>query len=747
MIPQPPADPSPRSLHLRITVPVFLALLVVSLVGAYLFARATAANYDLPQMNLLQQSIQAASGRANTVFERQRREAQRLALTVGVSELLSRGQAQSLEEILRGPARLSNLDGVVLTDADGREVLSLLRAGGEGQADYTASMGADLSQEPIIAALKTSDAAAGWLRTPAGLLLVTGVPVVQEGRRVGMALAGQQVAAVMADLQTSAVINLALYGPDGRLLQTSLPLETDLLSGLAAVPSVTPEWAARAAQAMVQPITLAGQSYLAAYAPFWFGDAPQGLLAALLPDSLPTLTEAARHATALLLAALAGATVIILFIAVSSLGRRAGRVARTAAALATGEMAARTGMRPHDPIGAAGYALDRYADAAQQRQDALRLTLRRHRREAEHLLSVLETLPDGIIVQDADGHVMLMNDVAKRLLGSQRVFRGATLNDLTAVVTDVLGASLAPGVYALGDPQRVELDGRMLQARAAALADLAGQRVGTVIMLRDITDEVRRERARETLFDRVYQEVQQPVAELLYGQVRRDPSDPLPRALARHAVALQKLIVEMRELSLIEPPDMRKGQRALLLDTLVWTIANEWRQIAQAANLTLDVMIEQGGLYILGDERRLRWAVGNLVDNAIKYTPPGGKLSLEVRGEDGGQALLRIRDTGVGISPEDLPQVFTRFFRGTPVTAGGRVIRVPGTGQGLTLARQIIEAHGGRIEIRSKPGQGTAVYFTLPLTAPVHLTLPGLSENMDGETVPLPRDARHLGQG
>ena len=100
------------------------------------------------------------------------------------------------------------------------------------------------------------------------------------------------------------------------------------------------------------------------------------------------------------------------------------------------------------------------------------------------------------------------------------------------------------------------------------------------------------------------------------------------------------------------------------LETLIWAVANEWKQVAQAANLTLNVNIERSGLYILGDERRLRWALGNIIDNAIKYTPPGGKVSLEIKDEEDGFARLRIRDNGVGIAADELPHVFTRFFRG-----------------------------------------------------------------------------------
>jgi two-component system, OmpR family, sensor kinase len=125
---------------------------------------------------------------------------------------------------------------------------------------------------------------------------------------------------------------------------------------------------------------------------------------------------------------------------------------------------------------------------------------------------------------------------------------------------------------------------------------------------------------------------------------------------------------------------------------------------------------------VLGDERRLRWAIGNLVSNAIQYTPAGGKVTMEIRGDDKGMARMRVRDTGVGISRQDQPYVFTRFYRGTPTTADGIALRVPGTGQGLTVARQIVQAHGGEIRLKSKQGVGTAVYFGLPVTAPEGLS-------------------------
>lgn len=448
-------------------------------------------------------------------------------------------------------------------------------------------------------------------------------------------------------------------------------------------------------------------------------------------------TDVQRQIAGTLLAALAAAVVIVVFVLASQAAARAAVVAQTAQALAAGEMTARTGMRAADEIGAAGQALDSYANRVQERHDLLRDDLRRQRRRVTHLTAVLEALPEGVIVQDRDGSVILMNERARAMLGAHRV-RSGDDQALTAFAADALGPALAPGLYALGTPHQIALDGRVLRAQAAAIISAGDRRVGTVIALSDITDDIRRDQLREMLLEQAERDVQEPLLGLANNRARPAQETAFNRELRRHAADLQKLVLELRELNALSLQQLaERGQRPINLDTLVWSVANEWRQVAQANNLTLHVMIGHGGMHVLGNEHRLRWAIGNLVDNAVKYTPPGGSFIIEIRGETpDGKAHLRIRDSGVGIAPEELPHVFVRFYRGSPVAQSGRPLRVPGTGQGLSTARQIIEAHGGQIGIQSKLHVGTAVDFTLPLTAPVSLELPALhTVDLDGETV------------
>lgn len=728
------------SLRWRFLLPLFAAVLVVAMVGAYVLAHGLSGDMAVSQTNILVESSRAMSQRAMDVYERLRTEAQAVAFTIGVPDAVISGDFESLVPVLETTARRAAADSIIVTDANGIEVAGVRRAAGDDDNQFFVSAGADLSAEGLINAvlLDGTVGASGLLRTPDGLLVYTGVPIRKDGQVVGVALVGLHMPQVIEQIDGGSMADVAVYGPDGRLFYTTLD------AGLSPVLSDNVfSQALRAVEILpIEVIEVGQEAYHGLYFPFTFGPNRLGVMGTFLPDNMPFATAISRQLTGILLAGVAAVVVIGVFVGLNVVVGRLNRVTQVAYALATGDQVSRTNMQPADEIGEMGYALDRYADYVQDQQDRLRGDLRRQRRESEHLTAVLESLPDGAVVQDRDGRVILMNAQARELLGSQRFLSdNASIEEVTAFITDTLGPVIAPGLYALGSsPQAIHLNGRLLQAQAAAVMTLNKQRVGTVILLRDVTDDARRQQAQAALIRQLASDIQEPLSRMAHGSPRSTPMQTFAQEIRDHAIALQKIVLEMRELnSAGRHEDLTQQQTAINLDTLVWAVANEWRQVAQANNLTLHVSIELSGLFVLGNERRLRWALGNIIDNAIKYTPPGGALGLEIRdlGTDDSRAHLRIRDNGVGIAPDELEHVLTRFYRGTPVTAAGRVIHVPGTGQGLTTARQIIEMHGGELVIRSKQHVGTAVYISIPLTAPISLELPPLEEELDGETIRL----------
>jgi signal transduction histidine kinase len=135
---------------------------------------------------------------------------------------------------------------------------------------------------------------------------------------------------------------------------------------------------------------------------------------------------------------------------------------------------------------------------------------------------------------------------------------------------------------------------------------------------------------------------------------------------------------------------------------------------AQAASkqITVEQDIPADLPQVQADPARLRQVLTNLVSNAIKYTPDGGRVRLSARSDDG-RVLVQVADTGIGISAEDMPRVFDRFFRAQNVV----LQEIEGTGLGLSIVKSLVERHGGQVWLESAPGEGTTFYFTLPLAA------------------------------
>lgn len=718
--------------------PFFVILLVVAMIGAFFLSRNLVGGVQISQDNLLLQSSRAVLDRADELYQSQRFAALQTAFLEGLAQDLQKGDMITHQPMLESILRSYRLDTVIIIDTTGRELIGMSRIYMGDDQRLMTSVDVDMSALSIVNAifLPNADSASGFITTSQGLQLFTAVPIRADDAVVGAVLVGIDGIRALESLKASAIAQLALYG-EGDLLLTTFTGDI--------TPSDFRLTEAEYGQALtatnqipVRDVSLNNQRYNAAYVPLRFGADTIGVVGVFLVDDAPFISEVGKQISAILISLMAGAIIALAYIGISRFVGRVERVTDVVDELARGRHI-RTRMKAKDEIGRLGQAIDQYADAVQAQQDALQTALQQKRRELSHLTAMISNLPQGIILQDLDGRVLLMNDIARELLGSQRVFRSSGVGDIATFVPQVLGANLAPGLYALGDPQRVSIDDRVLSAQAGAVILPDGARIGTVVLLRDISQEVRAEQERAEALKRLSQEIQQPLANL--GRMASGQDSDMMRSFAREvtrqSVALQRMILELREMSDGNIAHIQRNQRPIRVETLIWAVANEWRQVAIANQLTLHIIIQRQDDYILGDEKRLRWALGNIVDNAIKYTPAGGALTLEIQDEgDDGFAHLRVRDNGVGISKEDMVHVFTRFYRGTPKLANGEIIQVPGMGQGLATAQQIIEAHGGAIKIKSNVGVGTAVYITLPLTVLEGMTIPDLSVD-DGDTVAL----------
>ncbi|APW62972.1 heavy metal sensor histidine kinase [Paludisphaera borealis] len=191
---------------------------------------------------------------------------------------------------------------------------------------------------------------------------------------------------------------------------------------------------------------------------------------------------------------------------------------------------------------------------------------------------------------------------------------------------------------------------------------------------------------------------------------------------------LGRLVTQMLFLCREDAGIATGDQRPVVIDDLIREVADHMRVAADEKGLTLKADARIAGR-VVGDPDRLRQILFNLLDNAIKYTPPGGEVA--IRGESpNGCARIIVADTGVGVAPEHLPHLFDRFYR----VDSSRGNETGGTGLGLAICRAIAEAHGGRIHIESEFHRGTRAVLTLPIATP--------AEHADGPT----RRAQTLGE-
>ncbi len=203
----------------------------------------------------------------------------------------------------------------------------------------------------------------------------------------------------------------------------------------------------------------------------------------------------------------------------------------------------------------------------------------------------------------------------------------------------------------------------------------------------------------------------QAIVEALADGLVEDPEteERYLRTAQREIRSLSLLIDDLFELAQLEAGGLRLDLAPMALSDLVSDTIESFSGLAARDGITLEGSVGPGVDPVTVDARLIGRALSNLVGNALRHTPPGGRVEIVARESDAG-VCVEVRDTGEGIGAEDLPHVFERFYRGEK----SRSRATGGAGLGLAIARSIVEAHGGTVGVDSTPGEGTRFYFILP---------------------------------
>jgi len=328
-----------------------------------------------------------------------------------------------------------------------------------------------------------------------------------------------------------------------------------------------------------------------------------------------------------------------------------------------------------------------------------------------------------LVVQDIGMMSPQSTQLQKEFLG--RVNRAIFLAALAAgVVALILGALLVQQITApLGKLAQAagQIAGGDLEVRVGATGNDELGRVGTAFnqMAASLSHQ---EQLRRNLMADIAHELRTPIS-VIQGQVEalQDGVFPLTsealEPLHSNALLLNRLVEDLRTLAHAEAGQLELDRHPVNLAAVVHDLFDSLRVQAEARGITLRAEVPDNLPPAYADPQRLRQILLNLLSNALRHTPAGGEVSMRSSGASRRSGaddwlLVAVTDTGPGIPAEDLPHVFDRFYRGDK----SRSRQTGGMGLGLTIARQLVEAHGGRIWAESGgPGQGSTFSFTLPL--------------------------------
>ena len=335
------------------------------------------------------------------------------------------------------------------------------------------------------------------------------------------------------------------------------------------------------------------------------------------------------------------------------------------------------------------------------------------------LEAMLDSMIEGLIVLDSRGRIRLVNRAAERILEFSRMMAGGTLLE---TIRNHEIAALAARVVAETSPieREIRLEGlapRVLQISAVALRDSAQAPAGAVLVIHDVTLLRELEGVRQDFVANVSHELRTPLsliksaAETLIDGGKNDPV-ALTRFLEiidKHANRLTHLIDDLLLLARLDSGRVELNLVPLGLQTAAQDALDDYALVARARSVTLENLIPTG-LIALVDPPRLQQALSNLIDNAIKYGRPSGKVSVKGRSLANGRVEISVKDDGPGIPLEAKERVFERFFR----VDKARSREQGGTGLGLAIVKNVIQAHGGEVRVESAPDAGAEFFLTLP---------------------------------
>lgn len=398
--------------------------------------------------------------------------------------------------------------------------------------------------------------------------------------------------------------------------------------------------------------------------------------------------------------------------------RPLNQITLTARKIATGDLTAKANIHGSDELAQLAAALN------EMRQN-LASQIATIMSQRQHLSAVVENLHEGVIATNNEGHVILMNKSAADMLGADSAqVAGKHLQELIRI-PDLLETINQVFETDTSIDRQIEVSTgkaqRILWIHATQIAREASDNIAVLVVLRDITEIARAAAMKADFVANASHELRTPIATLrtavdsLLEAQDKVPGDlgKIFHILDRQVNRLEEMTKDLLDLNIVESSKGQISAEQIELSSLVAWAGERFNPPAEEKSINLEIVATDPSFSFTSDKRLIQMIIQNLLDNAIKFTPPGGQVKCLLNAENN-HLLIQVSDTGCGIPPELHERIFERFFQAEPSRSGDAKSR--GTGLGLAIVKHATERLGGKITLHSKPGKGTTVTITIPIS-------------------------------
>ena len=333
--------------------------------------------------------------------------------------------------------------------------------------------------------------------------------------------------------------------------------------------------------------------------------------------------------------------------------------------------------------------------------------------------TIFSAMQDALLVVDSNRRVILTNQTFRKLFMLSEISTGTPLLEivrhatLEGAITDAFRGSESVR-------SELTLDGSQIELHAVATRNDTGEISGALVLFHDITELKKLDQIRRDFVANVSHELRTPLS-ILRGYIEtllespetsREELSRILRVMERHSKRLDLLAKDLLTLAQLESANPNLQLASVDLSELFGEVIRDWEKKLGTKQLNVIADVLPGLPLIYADRTRLQEALYNLLDNAVKYSREHGEIGLVGRRRDK-QIVLSVSDNGIGISKEDLPRIFERFYRADKARTAENI---RGTGLGLAIVKHVAQLHGGHVEAESELGKGTTIRMVLPMT-------------------------------